>query len=86
MKEACKKGMDCEPEVFESRDTLRQLLARSRYLLFKQKARRLEQKSYLNSLRISNRYTTIHSNWERYSLLLMTRTWQELNWRYGTIR
>jgi transposase len=35
MKEACKKGMDCEPEVFESRDTLRQLLARSRYLLFK---------------------------------------------------
>lgn len=35
MKEARKKGIPYEPEVFENGDTLRQLLARSRYLLFK---------------------------------------------------
>ncbi len=35
MKEARKKGADYKPEVFENGDTLRQLLARSRYLLFK---------------------------------------------------
>lgn len=35
MKEARKKGEPYEPEVFENGDTLRQLLARSRYLLFK---------------------------------------------------
>ena len=35
IKEARKKGIDYEPEVFENGDTLRQLLARSRYLLFK---------------------------------------------------
>lgn len=35
MKEARKKGISYEPEVFENGDTLRQLLARSRYLLFK---------------------------------------------------
>lgn len=35
MKEARKKGIDYKPEVFENGDTLRQLLARSRYLLFK---------------------------------------------------
>lgn len=35
MKEARNKGIDYKPEVFENGDTLRQLLARSRYLLFK---------------------------------------------------
>lgn len=35
MKEARQKGIHYEPEVFENGDTLRQLLARSRYLLFK---------------------------------------------------
>lgn len=35
IKEARKKGIDYEPEIFENGDTLRQLLARSRYLLFK---------------------------------------------------
>ncbi|MCD7924765.1 MAG: transposase [Bacteroides sp.] len=35
MKEARKKGTGYKPEVFENGDTLRQLLARSRYLLFK---------------------------------------------------
>lgn len=35
MKEARKRGIDYEPEVFENGDTLKQLLARSRYLLFK---------------------------------------------------
>lgn len=35
MKEARKRGVDYEPEVFENGDTLKQLLARSRYLLFK---------------------------------------------------
>lgn len=35
MKEARKRGIDYEPEVFENGDTIKQLLARSRYLLFK---------------------------------------------------
>ena len=35
MKEAREKGEPYEPEVFDNGDTLRQLLARSRYLLFK---------------------------------------------------
>lgn len=35
IKEAKKQGIDYEAEVFENGDTLRQLLARSRYLLFK---------------------------------------------------
>lgn len=35
MKDAREKGILYEPEVFENGDTLRQLLARSRYLLFK---------------------------------------------------
>lgn len=35
IKEARKKGTPYEPEVFDNGDTLRQLLARSRYLLFK---------------------------------------------------
>lgn len=35
VKEARQKGIHYEPEVFENGDTLRQLLARSRYLLFK---------------------------------------------------
>lgn len=35
MEEARKRGVDYEPEVFENGDTLKQLLARSRYLLFK---------------------------------------------------
>lgn len=35
MKEARKNGTEYKLEVFENGDTLRQLLARSRYLLFK---------------------------------------------------
>ena len=35
IKEARKQGVPHEPETFENGDTLRQLLARSRYLLFK---------------------------------------------------
>lgn len=35
IKEARKEGVPYEPEVFDNGDTLRQLLARSRYLLFK---------------------------------------------------
>lgn len=35
MKEAKKQGVAYQPETFENGDTLRQLLARSRYLLFK---------------------------------------------------
>lgn len=35
IKEAKKSGIPYEPEVFDNGDTLRQLLARSRYLLFK---------------------------------------------------
>lgn len=68
MKEARNKGIDYKPEVFENGDTLRQLPARSRYLLFK------SPDKWTKSRKIRAEILFKQYSWEKYSRQRIIKT------------
>lgn len=91
IKQAKEKEEDYTPERFDNGDTLKQLLARSRYLLFKspdkwsksQEVRANILFKQYNDLK-QFYYLTLHLG-KIYSTSY-DRMWHALNWHYGSIR
>ena len=73
IEEAKLTQLSYHPTVFRNGDTAKQLLARSRYLLFKSRRnglinKKLEQKFFLNNIRIYSRHILLLIHWEWYML------------------
>ncbi len=92
IKEAKAKGESYEPKVFSNGDTLRQLLARSRYLLFKAPDKWLQSQKVRAKLlfeqfpeykiRVLLR-TTIRG---RYFQTIQIKMWLVPNWHFGIMK
>ena len=61
--EAKKKGLTYVPEIFENGDTLKQLLARSRYLLFKHHSKWTEKQKFRAQI-LFDKYPKIHESYK----------------------
>ncbi len=89
IKEAKAKGESYEPKVFSNGDTLRQLLARSRYLLFKAPDKWLQSQKVRAKL-LFEQFPDIKSVYYyalrlggRYFQTIQIKMWLVPNWHFG---
>lgn len=88
-KEAREKGEKYAPQVFENGDTRRQLLLKSRYLLFKSpphwtSSQRQRAEILFREYNDLKRFYYLSLQLGRSTRQITTRTWPDLKWHFGS--